>query len=277
MAKPDEQLVQRIADQVLAAIQAESASADGRTTPAALRPPVGVCTGDYSKFTELQQSPRSPQTESGGVNPPAPAPLAGFVTAHQLEAAIKAAPDGVATLAADARLTPLAADYARQHPDKLRRAGTPSQTTRNHPAPAAAIPWLWWADGHCPAVQSLTREHRACLRPSAAPRNDVGMVEVVRDLAGLVEAKRVQGGLLFVRSGARAVCYANRCKTLRALVGTCAETVDEGVAELGANVLVIEYPYISPATMRELLARMLAQPPKLPANVAHHLADLHCR
>ncbi|MFA9479782.1 hypothetical protein ACERK3_15960 [Phycisphaerales bacterium AB-hyl4] len=306
MANDHEQLVQQIADQVIAALRARGATpapgnAPGRApqSPAPIHPPVGVCTGDYSKFTELQTTrplttprqttSRSPQRNAVGVppithpsspTPQAPTPaLKGFVTAHQLEAAIKAAPDGVATLAADARLTPLAADFARHHPAKVRRASQQSHNPTNlaHNHATTSAPWLWWADAHCPAVQSLTADHRDRLRPATAPRTDVGLVEVVSDLARLVAQRRVQGGLLFVRSAARPICYANRCKNLRAVVGTCAETVDEAVRELGANVLVIEYPYISPATMSDLLERMLAQTPDLPANVARHLTDLHCR
>ena len=71
MSKPDEKLVQQIAEQVLKAMrgealpggreapgEAEGTQPESRTAPPApIRAPAGVCTGDYSKFTELMGKP----------------------------------------------------------------------------------------------------------------------------------------------------------------------------------------------------------------------------
>ncbi len=112
-----------------------------KATPAEIRPPAGVCTGDYSKFPELAgrlhskadpgasaavDGVRNPQVTSQQASrqapaPTVPAPLTGIVTENQLLAAMAAAPNG-AILAADARLTPLAQDLARRYPDRVRRA-----------------------------------------------------------------------------------------------------------------------------------------------------------
>src|SRR5690606_12906424 len=115
------ELVQKIAQQVLRAIQAQAGEAAGGPKaegPAPIQPPAGVCTGDYSKFPELVG-------RSVGARPqaaPTVIALSGIVTAAQLEAAIKASSDGVAVLAPDARLTPLANDLVRQKPGCIRRA-----------------------------------------------------------------------------------------------------------------------------------------------------------
>ena len=58
---------------------------------------------------------------------------------------------------------------------------------------------------------------------------------------------------------------------------TCGEAVEQVINELGANVLIIEYPhhgYRSPAGMVD---RFIGQPPAPPAAAERDLADLHLR
>lgn len=307
----DEQLVRQIVEQVLEVVRREQGQVE-RTEPtpapahlqgeasgaarARVRPPAGVCTGDYSKFAEL--SGRSiggalPATDNGdrpgAMGSHSPIALTGIVTAQQLQEAIDATPDGVARLAHDARLTPLANDFARQHPDKIRRVGRASAVEGRASASAggsadgsdgasgAAGPWLWWADGHCPAVQALTRRLGARLRPSAMPRSESGLAQVIADLADAVESGKVQGGLLFVRSGARVTCFANRCRSLRAVVGTCVESVEQAIGELGANVLIVEYPHLGAQAIEAVVQRMIELKPTLPADVQRHLNELQRR
>lgn len=299
----DEQLVQQIVERVLTMVreaQAQqqggaSSSADGATrSHARIRPPAGVCTGDYSKFTELSgRSVGAAPPANTGANAnnnaaPAPQPgaysplaLTGIVTAQQLQEAIDSAPDGVARLAQDARLTPLANDFARQHPEKIQRvsranpsSGNTANQSTNRATGSVDVPWLWWADGHCPAVQSLTAQLGAQLRPSAAPRQDSGLAQVIGDLAEAIKAGQVRGGLLFVRSGARAGCFANRCRSLRAVVATCPESVEQAVNEIGANVLIVEYPHTGAPAMNAMVQRIMQSPPRPPADVQRHLNEL---
>ncbi len=75
-------------------------------------------------------------------------------------------------------------------------------------------------------------------------------------------------------SAAKAVCYANRCPSVRAIVGTCSKAIEQGVDELGANVLVIEYAHHGPASMGALVDLMIKQAPKVPAQVQRDLTDL---
>lgn len=282
MANIDQQLVKAIADEVLKALQREPESLPTAALPAArFNPPAGVCTGDYSKFPELKgRAVGAAPPDASGPNdaktrPADAAPvLTGIVTAEQLRDAIKASPDGVANVAKDARLTPLAQDLAREQPEKLRRVDPSSIAD-----PRSSIgtpPWLWWADGHCPHVQALTTQHRGRLAATVAPRDARGLLQVVRDLARRVKANEVAGGVLFVHSGALAMCYANRCRSLRAVLGTCPEAVEEGVRELGMNVLVIEYPHVKPQKMAAMVERVLAGrgTPRVPPQVARELRDL---
>lgn len=274
MPKDQQQLVEMITREVLAVLAARGMMGG---PPAPVQPPIGTCTGDYSKFEELRGR-LTGGDDQGHVPPslPAPAapPLMGIVTARQLQDAIDASPDGVAAVAPDARLTPLANDLVRQEPQKIRRAAFAAAPQPN-PLTADDLPWLWWIDGQCPAATQITQQRAAVLQPSGGARHEAALGQVVREVATALRSGRIAGGLLFVSNAARAMCFANRCASIRAVVGSCSQAVEQGVTELGANVLVIEYPHVAPTSMAAMVDRILRQPPKLPAHVQRELNDLH--
>jgi hypothetical protein len=53
------------------------------------------------------------------------------------------------------------------------------------------------------------------------------------------------------------------------------EAVEQGIRELGANVLVIEYPYVRPEQIAAMAARMTQHPPNKRPDVERELTDLH--
>ncbi len=347
MTNEDRQLVELITQQVLAllrqgdASRTASASSDPVPHTAPIHPPIGQCTGDYSKFPELagklygNASPASlavaaaaakavksntsiqpdggdiintnlrapspmastPGARAVGVTPGIdaspfePLPLTGIITANQLQEAIKASPDGTVLLAADARLTPLANDFARQKKNKIHRASasgaghaasssTPSHST-SVAKPAHSVggsspvnQWLWWIEGGCPIVRDVTQSFGLTLRPIAAGPTGGALPQVVRELARAVKARQASGGILFVPSASKAVCMANRCQSLRAIVGTCGEAVEQGLREIGANVLIIEYPHHGHRSTIAMLERFTQQLPVIPASVERMLVDM---
>lgn len=276
------QLVKAITQQVLAVLRERGlAGGDGAAARAEIHPPVGQCTGDYSKFPELagrlsgaaaQPSAKPAEAQALAQAKTEPIPLAGIVTANQLQAAMAAAADGVAVLSAEARLTPLANDMLRKDPKRVRRVTAGGAARAVDPA---ALPWMWWIDGSCPVVQEVTTQRRERLRPASASHTPGALTQVVRDLAEAIRNRRVAGGLLFVHNAARATCMANRCASIRAVVATCGEAVEQGIQDLGANVLVIEYPHHGLRSASAMVDRMLQQPPQAPAAVERDLADLH--
>jgi len=258
------QLVQLVARQVIAVLRSRGKPPHA---PAAIAPPVGTCTGDYSKFTEL--SKRLVAADAQAVRP---LPLSGIITGNQLQEAMNASADGVALIAADARLTPLANDLMRQDTKRVQRVS---------PSAAAAGPvtgastWLWWIDGQCSTVDEVTGQRSMQMRSSSLRRDPSSLGRVVREIAATIKSGHIRGALLFVHNAARVMCFANRCTTIRAVVGTCGEAVEQGINELGANVLVIEYLHVGPRVMAAMVDRMLQQPPNVPAQVQRELADLH--
>lgn len=291
MTPEEQQLVQLIAREVIAQlakgqsastspadVAAQVASAVGaQQARAEVHPPIGGCTGDYSKFPELADRLNPPKPKAESASPaPAMSALTGIVTENQLREAIKASPAGVALLSSTAKLTPLANDFARQFPQKIKRVEAQSSASKaGAVAQPANLPWLWWIQGQCPVVNKVVSERSSQLRTMSAARSGESLPAVVRELAQAVKTGQAAGGLLFVPSAARATCLANRCASLRAIVGTCGEAVEQGIRELGANVLIIEYPHHGPRSVFGMVDRMLGQKPEVPASVQRDLADLH--
>ena len=287
MGDDKRRLVQLVAREVLATLRDRGMVSGSQqpqspaTSPAPVRPPAGTCTGDYSKFVELHGTfgaDANPPTADQPVNNESsaePIPLTGIITASQLQQAMETSPDGVAVIAVDARLTPLANDLARQEPQKLRRVSPGSAAVVTASSSSQPLLWLWWIAGQCAHVDQVTQQRTGRLRPSSAGRQPNALGQVVREAGAALKAGQIAGAVLFVDNAARATCFANRCASIRAVVGTCGEAVEQGISELGANVLIIEYPHVGPRAMAAMVDRMLQQQPKAPAQVQRELADLH--
>ena len=66
-----------------------------------------------------------------------------------------------------------------------------------------------------------------------------GLTTVVDEMCSQV-SKGGQLGLLFAGRSAAAICLANRCRGVRAAVGSDAGQIEQAVAEIGVNLLVVE-------------------------------------
>ncbi|MFA7235778.1 MAG: hypothetical protein WC058_02850 [Phycisphaeraceae bacterium] len=229
MTKFDPQLADRITQMVLQALKNTGNPAQ---TPADIHAPLGVCTGDYSKFTDR---PDLNQTEKSENKQPEPAALSGVITAAMVDA-IKG---DTLVLDAKSKLTPLGADRVKERRMTVKRVSNPQSAIRN----PQSNTWLWWIDGRCQAVEKLTTHLRETLTPLGARHDASQLHQAVRDAARRVRGGQAAGAILFVPSAALAVCYANRCPSLRAVVATCGEAVEQGVELLGANVMIVEYPH----------------------------------
>ena len=94
---------------------------------------------------------------------------------------------------------------------------------------------------------------------------------------GLLECKglvSLMEGTDAMQYGAEAMVYANRCASLRAVLGTCFEAVEQGVQHVAANVLVIEYPYKSLSQVKNLLARFVKGKRELSEELRQRLKEL---
>jgi hypothetical protein len=89
------------------------------------------------------------------------------------------------------------------------------------------------------------------------PADGKQLVAVIKKMAAAVKEGKAAGGLLLVQSASAAVVLANRCASLRAVVGTTLESLEAGIAQVAANVLIVEYPNKTFPQIRNLLSRFV--------------------
>ena len=196
--------------------------------------------------------------------------------------------NGHVTLPYRARLTPLAQDWVRaqkiaveysdmEKPVSAPKASSVSDAPGSPAKPqAAAGTFLYWCDGPCgPAKAAIVTQAKEssliAIETSADPRH---LVEVIKHLAAEVKENRVVGGILVVTSGALAMLFANRCPSLRAVLGSCQEAVEQGVAQMGANVLVIEHKYKTLPQVKNMLSRFVRGARNVSDDVQRQLKEL---
>jgi len=163
------------------------------------------------------------------------------------------------------RLTPLAVDWARSKRVKIGYGSAEMVESKKSvqveikPAtsPGGTSTLLWWCDGPCGAAKAAlaAQARESNLAPIDLPSEATQLTSAIKRLASGVKGGQGGGGILLVKSAAEAIVYANRCPSLRAMVGTCLESVDQGIAAVAANVLVLEYPYKSLSQIRNMLSR----------------------
>ena len=143
-------------------------------------------------------------------------------------------------------------------------------------APATGDPFVWWCEGPCgPAKAALVaQEKESNLSPMQLAPGATQIVAAVKQLAANVKAGRISGGVLMVQNGAAAMVFANRCPSLRAVMGTCLEAVEQGVQLVAANVLVIEYAHKTLPQVKNLLARFVRGKRELSEDVRRQLLEL---
>jgi hypothetical protein len=213
-------------------------------------------------------------------------------TARQLEDLHRTSGNGNGQLVLPygARLTPLASDWIRSKrinigygPDELvgEHSNKKKSTAEANPAKpqaegARAGSFLWWCDGPCgaakAAIGALAKESN--LSPIDIPADPRLLTPVIKHLAAAVKSAGAAGGILMLQSGGAAVVLANRCPSLRAVLGTTFESLEAAIAAVAANVLVLEYPRKSFSEMRNLLSRFVRAPRDLRDDVKGQLQEL---
>jgi ribose 5-phosphate isomerase RpiB len=193
-----------------------------------------------------------------------------MVTARQLAALHKAAGGtGQVVLPYRARLTPMAADWIRSSKVTIGYSdltATKAEAGEKKPVAAAAVSsgivsageYLWWCDGSCGQVKAaIAMESKQTPMRELVSAGGGGLLAAIKTIAAQVKAGKSSGGVLVVETGGVAVVLANRCASLRAIVGTSLAAVEQGVNGIAANVLIIEHPRLNLSQARNLLSRFL--------------------
>lgn len=182
-------------------------------------------------------------------------------TARQLEELHRS--NGHVTLPYRARLSPLAQDWVRQKKIAVGYADVdttpPTSTTPRDESLAASRPFVWWCDGPCgPAKAALMAQSKESSLNELGVANDANqLVVAIKRIADEIKSEKLSGAVLLVKTGAEAIVYANRCPSLRAILGTCIDAVEQGIQQVAANVLVIEHPYKTLSQVKNLVGRFV--------------------
>jgi hypothetical protein len=197
-----------------------------------------------------------------------------IVTARQLQELQARGQEGEQiVLPYGARLTPLALDWARSKRVKIGYASAEIAQTQ---ATSGSASILWWCDGQSGAAKaalaSLSRE--SSLAAIDLPNAPAHLVPAIKILASRIKAQQANSGVLLVKSAAEAIVYANRCRSIRAIVGTCPESIDQGISSVAANVVVVEYVYKNFSQIRNLLSRFARGARNLSAETQQRLEEL---
>lgn len=197
-------------------------------------------------------------------------------TARQLEDLHKT--NGHVTLPRTARLTPLAMDWVRKTKIDVVYGEAETGETKVVESISSSVGagFLWWCDGPCgPAKAAISAEARQTnLKFIDIPADALRLLEAIKYFAGELKSHRADGAILLVKTGAAAVVYANRCPSLRAILGTCRDAVEQGVRNVAANVLVIEYPFHTLQQMRNLISQFARGKRELSEEVRRQLQEL---
>jgi ribose 5-phosphate isomerase RpiB len=208
-----------------------------------------------------------------------------FVTVRQLQDLHRQnGSNGHVTLPYRARLTPLAQDWVRSKRVVLGYSdgeapapvSGPVDNAAKAASPGGASSVVWWCDGPCgPAKAALTAyEKESSLKALDLPQDVRRIATAVKTIAAQVNSRQAQAAVLMLQSGAAAMVYANRCPPLRAVLGTCLESVEQGLQQVAANVLVIEYPHRTLQQMKNMLGRFVRSKHELPEDVRRQLQEL---
>src|SRR4051812_11880162 len=199
-------------------------------------------------------------------------------TARQLEELHRS--NGHVTLPYRARLTPLAQDWLRLkkiaigYADVEVKPVSPAQ--RSEPSLAPSRGFVWWCDGPCgPAKAALMAQAKESSLNDLGIANDANhLVESIKRIANDVKTDAISGAILLVKTGAQATVYANRCPSLRAILGTSIDAVEQGIQQVAANVLVIEHPSKTLSQVKNLVGRFVRGKQQLSAELKARLSEL---
>lgn len=184
-------------------------------------------------------------------------------TARQLQQMHKANGGGQIVLPYQARLTPLARDFLKAK--KIEVGYSDNSRDSTNPGPGADdarlsdASYIWWSDGPCGAGKAaiVAQGRESALTPLPVANDEQHLVPAIQSIAREIKMGRASGAVVLVQTAARAALFANRCPSIRAVLGTCMDAVEQGVSLVAANMLIIEYPYKTFPQIRNLLSRFV--------------------
>jgi ribose 5-phosphate isomerase RpiB len=154
-------------------------------------------------------------------------------------------------LAKDALITPAARDWLKEHAVPV--TWVDGEAAKVGGSLAVVM------DGSLPEMRAMRAmlDRQGGLGEVIDPAAGAGgLASATRRLCGMIVRKEASKGVVFAADGAVAVCVANKHNGVRAALGTNLPAVEDACRELGANVLVVEYPRQTTYQVRQMIERL---------------------
>ncbi len=201
-----------------------------------------------------------------------------ILTQRQLEQLLKL--HGKIVIPYRARLTPSAQDWLRHNKvsvgyDEVKVDFTPKAVSVS-PSVAITGRYLWWSDGPDGiAKAAIGMSGREVMLESMAILEDASRaISAVRTLSQSIASNAAHGGELVVRNAGIATVLANKAPNLRAVVATTMAAVEESIASIAANVLIVERDKWPLSPLKNLLVRFCKLERKIDPVVENELKML---
>jgi hypothetical protein len=207
-----------------------------------------------------------------------------YLSARQLQDLLKSG--GELVLPFGTRLTPAAQDLARSRKLEIRfdvTAKSPTQTSQiKSPEPVQAVAhagagsFFWWCSTRSgtakAAIAMVSRE--APLR-SIEVQEDAGKTPVaVKSLISALRTNNARGGIFVLDHAGAATVMLNRSRHVRAIVGTSLASIEAGLRDISANVLLIEPGTHALMTLKNMIARFVRGGAAPSPELQHELLSL---
>lgn len=173
----------------------------------------------------------------------------GIVTARKLEGyrEIKISKNSI--------ITPAAKDFIKERKILVRMAGELNEPCQQQASCEAG--WYYWS-----ACSLLKKLHGDCtteelIAGSSISHGEDNTLAAVKDMDQAIARGQVKGGILIVRTSARAAFLTSRYQNMRAVVGSFPKTIEDGIQQFGANVLILEHAHLGKVAMTEMMKQFI--------------------
>ncbi len=154
----------------------------------------------------------------------------------------------VVTVGAESIITPSAKDYIKEKKIQLQRATTKANTVSQ---PECKTYHFWSA---CSKVKSF--DSRNVPEISVEPVPNQPRIEEIDSVLGKIDSDikngSSKGGIIVVGTSPKALFATRKFSSLRPIVGSYPRTVEDGVKEIDANLLILETAYLGKAAVLHL-------------------------
>lgn len=165
-----------------------------------------------------------------------------IITARKLEGL------SVVSVGAECLITPSANDYIKEKKIQLQRASTRANTASE----SDSRTYHFWSA--CSKVKSF--DHRNCPEITVKFMHNQPRIDEIDSVLGKIDSAIKKGssigGIVVVETSPRALFATRKFSSLRPIVGNYSRSIEDGVDQIGANLLVLETAYLGKTAVLQL-------------------------